>query len=93
MSCHLNLSSLIALTAQFQTYYRSLHDEAVGVHITNANPQQTGVLRLPLTQSRKLGRGNARTDSLGHDFNRLGFELIARSDLRPKDGAAPEITR
>ncbi len=72
----LNLSLFAALTGQFQAYCRSLHDEAVAVHASAANTRQANLLRLLLTQGRQLDRGNARTDSLGSDFNRLGFEFI-----------------
>lgn len=74
----LNLSMFLALCAQFQTYCRALHDEAVSVHVAHARAEQQSMLRLLLTQGRKLDAGNARTDSLGSDFNRLGFELIPR---------------
>lgn len=72
----LNLSFFTALTAQFQAFCRSPHDEAVEVHVAAANGRQANLLRLLLTQGRQIDRGNARTDSLGSDFNRLGFEFI-----------------
>lgn len=61
----LNLSLFTALTSQFQDFCRSLHDEAVEVHVAVANPAQVPVLRVLLTEGRKLDSGNARTGSLG----------------------------
>ncbi len=72
----LNRSMFLTLSAQFQTYCRDLHDEAVEVHVTNANARQEAVLRKLLTQGRKLDVGNPRTDALENDFSRLGFKLL-----------------
>lgn len=72
----LNRSMFLTLAAQFQTYCRDLHDEAVEVHVVNANPHQGAVLRKLLTQGRKLDVGNPRTDALENDFSRLGFKLL-----------------
>jgi hypothetical protein len=72
----LNRSMFVALVAQFQTYSRDLHDEAIDVHVTQANPQQAGVLRVLLTQGRLLDKGNPRSSALGSDFGRLGFQLV-----------------
>lgn len=72
----LNRSLFLVLVAQFQTYGRDLHDEAVEVHVGQANPCQTAVLRKLLTQGRKLDTGNPRTDALENDFGRLGFKLL-----------------
>ncbi len=75
-TAQLNLSLFTALTSQFQGYCRSLHDEAAEVHVAAANPAQEGVLRVLLTEGGKLDSANARSGTLGNDFNRLGFQFI-----------------
>jgi hypothetical protein len=75
----------VALGAQFQSFARDLHDEAVAVHVSNANPGQAALLAILLTAGRKLDTGNARKSSLGSDFGRLGFTFIA--DLNAKGPA------
>ncbi len=72
----LNRSLFVVLVAQFQTYCRDLHDEAIDVHVTAANPRQQEVLRTLLTQGRKLDVQNPQPAALGSDFGRLGFQLI-----------------
>ncbi len=81
----LNRSLFIALAAQFQSYCRSLHDEAVQVHVTAATVLQRPMLQILLTQGRKLDTGNPRRSALGSDFSRLGFDFIA--DLKAKGRA------
>lgn len=76
----LNRSLLVALSAQFQSYCRSLHDEAVRVHVSAAIATQRPMLQVLLTQGRKLDTGNPRRSALGSDFVRLGFDFI--SDLK-----------
>lgn len=76
----LNRSLFLALSAQFQSYCRDLHDEAVQVHVAAATDRQQPMLQVLLTQGRKLDSGNPRRSALGSDFVRLGFDLIA--DLR-----------
>jgi hypothetical protein len=72
----LNRSLFVALVAQFQSFCRDLHDEAVGVHVTFAAAEQRGMIRALLTQGRKLDVGNPRSGALGSDFGRLGFSLV-----------------
>lgn len=72
----LNRSLFLVLVAQFQTYCRDLHDEAVAVHVAQANPGQAAVLQKLMTQGRRLDTGNPRSDALENDFGRLGFELL-----------------
>lgn len=72
----LNRSLFVALVAQFQQLCRDVHDEAVDVHVREANPHQAQVLHALLTQGRKLETSNPRTDHLGSDFGRLGLRLI-----------------
>lgn len=72
----LNRSMFLTLVAQFQTYCRDLHDEAVEVHVAHGNVRQGAILRMLLTQGRRLDVGNPRTDALENDFSRLGFKLL-----------------
>lgn len=72
----LNRSLLVALVAQFQNYCRDLHDEAVEVHVTCANPRQADFLRTLMTQGRKLDTQTPRTDHLGNDFAKIGFKFV-----------------
>jgi hypothetical protein len=74
----LNRSLFVVLVAQFQTYCRDLHDEAVDVHVAQANPRQALVLRNLLTQGRQLDNKNPRAGALGSDFGRLGIELVPK---------------
>jgi len=72
----LNRSLFVALVAQCQKYCRSLHDEAVEVHEREANEHQADLLRNLMTQGSKLATQTPRTDRLGADFSRLGFDLV-----------------
>lgn len=72
----LNRSLFVVLVAQFQTYSRNLHDEAIDVHVNAANPRQADVMRRLLTQGRKLDVQNPESAALGSDFGRLGFDLV-----------------
>lgn len=74
----LNWALVLRVAAEFQGYARALHDQAVDVFVTEAAPMNTslqGVMRLRLTEGRKLGTGNAQPGSLGSDFGRLGMQL------------------
>lgn len=73
----LNRSLFVAVSAQFQSYCRSVHDEAVQVHVSAATASQRPMLQILLTQGRKLDTGNPRKSALGSDFIRLGFDFIA----------------
>ncbi|MGB3411590.1 MAG: hypothetical protein WBA45_10355 [Microthrixaceae bacterium] len=66
----------MALVAQFQSYCRDLHDEATRVHVDTAIAGQRQLLHLLIRQGRKLDTHNPRRSTLGHDFGRLGFNLI-----------------
>lgn len=74
----LNRSLFVVLVAQFQTYCRDLHDEAVDVYVAAANPRQEVVLRKLVTQGRELDKKNPRPGALGSDFGRLGIELVPK---------------
>lgn len=71
----LNRSMFVILLAQFQTFCRDLHNEAVDVHIRVAHPAQAAMLHSVLTSGRKLDHGNPRLSALGSDFGRLGLTL------------------
>ena len=85
----LNLSLFLALVAQFQMYSRNLHDDAVGIYLSEADPRWVSVMERLFTQGRKLERENPRRSALGSDFGRLGFEFIpalkARGSLAIRD--------
>jgi hypothetical protein len=72
----LNRSLFVVLVAQFQTYSRNLHDEAIDVHVNAANPRQSDVMRRLLTQGRRLDVQNPQPAALGSDFGRLGLDLV-----------------
>jgi hypothetical protein len=72
----LNRSLFVALVAQFQTYCRNLHDEAIDALVAEASSRQAGILRTLVTQGRKLDTQTPRTAHLGSDFGRLGFTMI-----------------
>jgi hypothetical protein len=72
----LNQALFVALMAQFQAYCRGLHDEGVEVHVAHAVPSQREMLKILLTQGRKLEVTNPRRSVLGADFGRLGVSLV-----------------
>ena len=74
----LNRSLIVVMVAQFQTYCRDLHDEAVDVHVAAANQWQAVLLRNLMTQGRQLDSKSPRPGALGSDFARLGIELIPK---------------
>ncbi len=83
----LNRSLMVALVAQFQTYCRELHDEAVAVHVLQARAEQRQLLEQLLMSGRKLNTHTPRTDTLGSDFGRLGFDFMTAVKAV---GAVPE---
>ena len=85
----LNRSLLVTLVGQFQVYCRDLHDEAIGVYLSEASEHQREVLQTLLKQGRKLDTQTPRRSALGSDFGRLGFDVIpalnAQGDRVVKD--------
>lgn len=73
----LNRSLLVALVAQFQTYCRGLHDDAIDVHVSHNNAHQGDLLRTLMTQGRKLDTRNPRTSVLASDFLGVGFNMVS----------------
>lgn len=67
----LNRSLFVVLVAQFQTYCRDLHDQAVDVYVAAGNPHQQAILRKFVTQNRDLDKKNPRPAALGSDFGRF----------------------
>ena len=71
----LNLSLFLALVAQFQSYCKNLHDQAVDVYVGQADPRMADVLENLLNRDRHLDRKNPNRSTLGSDFDRLGFRF------------------
>lgn len=82
----LNQSLFVALVAQFQSFTRALHDEAIDVHVAAAVVGQRNLIQSLLLQGRKLDSQNPRRAALGSDFGRLGFSFI--DDLK---AASPSV--
>lgn len=72
----LNRSLFVALVSQFQGFCRDLHDDALRVYLDEANPRQRRNLDMQLRQGRRLDTRNPRRSTLGHDFGRLGLDII-----------------
>lgn len=64
----------VALVGQFQSFARSLHDEALDV-LRRGSPTSAQLATLA-AQTRKLDTGNPRPSALGSDFGRLGMKLV-----------------
>lgn len=69
----------VALVGQFQSYARSLHDEALDV--LRQGPPTSVQLATLAAQGRKLDTGNPRPSALGSDFGRLGMKLVPPSSV------------
>ena len=54
----LNQGMFVALVAQFQTFSRELHDEAVQVIVSEADQRLAGILERALKHNRKLDSSN-----------------------------------
>ncbi|MEM1031793.1 MAG: hypothetical protein AAGN82_15685 [Myxococcota bacterium] len=71
-----NHAYTVLLSSQFQGFCRDLHTEAADFVVANTQPAvSAGVLRVLLTQGRKLDRGNPNPGNLGSDFARLGIQF------------------
>lgn len=74
--------------AQFQSFCRDLHDEAIDVHILHATPGHRQTIRRLMQDGRKLDTHNPRRSTLGSDFLRVGIDLVGdvkRSGKRGMD--------
>lgn len=84
-TAQLNRAYALAVAAQFQGFCRDLHSEAVDELVAVTQPPQVALqLRVLLTSSRQLDRGNANPGSLGSDFGLVGMQLWQQ--LRTRDG-------
>lgn len=89
----INYSYAVLLSSQFQGYCRDLHSEAVDHIAKSVLPAMTAqVVRVALTQGRKLDFGNPNAGNLGADFGRLGMpfwsevrKLDSRNSSRQKN--------
>lgn len=72
----LNRSLFVALVAQFQTYCRDLHDDAIDVHTAAATAEQRELVRTLMSQGRRLDTQTPRTSALASDFSRVGFNIV-----------------
>ena len=81
----LNRSLFVALVAQFQTYCRDLHDDAIEVHVANGRTEQSDLLRRLMSQRRRLDTQTPRTSVLASDFLRVGFNMV--DELKAKGSA------
>ena len=72
----INQAYVVLLSSQFQRFCRDLHSEAVDYLTTdpNPNPRYT-LLRIRLTEGRKLDSGNPNPGNLGSDFGRFQMEF------------------
>ncbi len=74
----INHAYAVLLTSQFQRFCRDIHSESVD-HLT-AQPTSTGdrrlvLLRISLTEGRKLDIGNPNPGNIGSDFRRFGLDF------------------
>ncbi len=72
----INQAYTVLLMSQFQRYCRELHTEAIRF-LTSAPPKdpRSTLLRVRLTEGRKLDAGNANPSNLGSDFARFGMNF------------------
>ncbi len=84
-----NHAYVMLLSSQFQGYCRELHTEAVEFLVANTSPPSVAtVLRLVMTQGRRLDQGNPNPGNLGADFSRLGMDFwtqVNKQDVRNKE--------
>lgn len=69
----------VLLSSHFQRFCRDLHSEAIErVAASLAEPWARPIIKLRLTEGRKLDTGNPNPGNIGSDFNRFGFNLWSR---------------
>jgi hypothetical protein len=72
----INQAYALLVLAQFQGFCRDLHTEAADwISTAMPTPELAGIFRTTLTSERKLDRGNANSDNIRKDFNRLEMSL------------------
>lgn len=76
-----NHAYTVLLSSQFQGFCRNLHSEAADCIAANTTPATaSSLIRLLLTQGRKLDQGNPNPSNLGADFGRLGMQFWTQLD-------------
>jgi len=79
----------VLLSSHFQKFCRGLHSEAIEhVAASLTEPWARPMVRLRLTEGRKLDAGNPNPGNIGSDFNRFGLNLWARMAALDKRTAA-----
>ena len=77
----INHAYTVLLSSQFQGFCRNLHSEAADFIAANTTPATvSNLVRLLLTQGRKLDQGNPNPGNLGADFGRLGMQFWTHLD-------------
>jgi hypothetical protein len=76
---HMNFALITRLAAEFQGYFRDLHDESVD-HVTANLGAAPGsglllITRSAFIQDRLLDRGNPNWSNLARDFKRIGLDM------------------
>jgi hypothetical protein len=72
----INRSRFVALLAQFQTYFRELHNDAIDVPATRVSTQQQELVSKLMSQGRRLDAQTHRTSVPANDFSRVGFNIV-----------------
>jgi hypothetical protein len=76
---HINQAYAVLVCSQFQGFCRDLHSEAVDYLVTSIQPVSLrSVIRIRMTEGRKLDRGNPNPGNLGSDFKRIGLDFWER---------------
>lgn len=83
----INHAYAMLVSSQFQGFCRNLHSEAVDVLASSPSDRWAGnLLRVLLTQGRKLDHGNPNPGNLGADFGAIGMRFW--DDIRQTDARA-----
>ncbi len=87
----INQAYAMMLSSQFQGFSRNLHSEAVDLlcaqPLLPPRDQRLDILRVRLTEGRKLDSGNPNPGNIGSDFNRLGIEFWRMLKRNPANEA------
>lgn len=75
----------VSLVAQFQSFARTLHDEALDSMRSHSRPATT--LADLAARNRRLDRGNPSPSALAEDFGRLGLSLLPTLQQRSSRNA------
>ena len=78
-TAQVNQAYAVLVSSHFQRFCRDLHSEAIQ-HVAAAltEPWARPMMKLRLTEGRKLDSGNPNPGNIGSDFNRFGFNLWSR---------------